>query len=237
MYDLAAPISYRGVMLIIRQKHFIRTLILLIILFLFMNTFIMKAGACTVFSVQTEDNIYYGKNWDSDPGAENYASIILEDLGDGRTCLKFLIFDSLCSSITSDGFFVSCNAVDNIKPGDVIIKDDREIMDITFLRNNSSYFTKVEELKNYISDKNVLCYVYAEHIFYADNTGAACLVETDNSSNKYIIEPERSFLIATNFPLYSLFSIDMPKHAPCARYQIAYFDINKPSSVHRSAPI
>ncbi len=64
-----------------------------------------------------------------------------------------------------------------------------------------------------------MCYVYAEHVFNAGKTGAACILETDNKKH-YIIESDKDFLVATNFPLYTLNRLDDINH--CYRYKVAY---------------
>lgn len=184
-------------------------------------TFYTPVNACTTFSVKTEKNIYYGKNWDYYAGSEKNVTIHLEQMpGSTLSCLVFRIDGFHSSSINSDGFFASCNDVYNITPGDCTIGPDT--IDITSLRYGSTYFRNINELENYIKDKTVLCYVYPEHIFYADKSGRSCVLETDNQ-NHHIIESDDNFLVATNFPLYTLNSLS--DTSKCSRYKAAYKNI------------
>ena len=153
-------------------------------------------------------------------GSENHVTIHLEQMENGLSCLLFRLDGFHSSSINSDGFYVTCNEVYNITPGDCIF--DPDTINITELRPYSAAFKNIGELKNYIGDRTVLCYSYAEHIFYADKSGNSCVVETDNKKH-YIIESDKNFLVATNFPMYTLSKLD--DLSLCNRYKAAYKSI------------
>lgn len=177
----------------------------------------IPANACTAFSVKTDDNVYFAKNWDFLEGSEEGVTIYLEQMENGISCLVFTSHMFITSTINSNGFFATCNDVYNITPNDCEWRPDT--IDITMLQWESAGFKNVNELKDHISDKTVLCYTYPEHVFYADKTGAACVLETDNTKH-YIIEPDKDFLVATNFPLYTLNRLD--DVSQCFRYKVAY---------------
>jgi hypothetical protein len=180
--------------------------------------------ACTAFSVHST-NTFYGKNWDFDLSRKSDVVITLDDLGNNLSSLKFMLKNSgfLCSAINSAGFFVTCNANSGVKAVSNP-KYNSNIVDIATLREKSVNFTKISDVKNYIANKNVTCYGYAEHVFFADKYGDSCVVETDNEKT-HIIDDQNNFLVATNFPLYSLDSLDDLSMVPCNRYISAYKSI------------
>lgn len=187
-------------------------------------TFYVPVNACTAFSVKTDTNVYFAKNWDYYPDSEKNVTIHLEQMEDGLSRLVFRYSGFPSTSINSDGFVVTANDVYNITPGDCVSDPDTNIIDITQLRADSLYLKNIDEVKDYIEDKTVLCYVYAEHIFYADKSGKSCVLETDNEKH-YIIESDDDFMVATNFPLYTLSSFD--DVSKCSRYRAAYGSIKK----------
>ena len=191
---------------------------------LFVST--IPVSACTVFSVKSSSNVYYGKNWDYSAGSDETVTFRLHDLGSGLSSLDFNYSGFLTSSINSDGFFASVNDVYNIQP---MYNAGENNIDITYLRQNSYSmgFKTVSDLKGYIADKKVLCFVYPEHVFFADKNGNSCVVETDNTKH-YVIESGGNFLAATNFPLYTLGGrLDDFNKAGCYRYKSAYEKLNQ----------
>ncbi len=180
------------------------------------------ASACTAFCVKSE-NVYYGKNWDFDLESKNNVVFTLSEPEKDVFSLNFILKDSgfLCSAINSKGFFVTCNydwgaASSAYKPG----------LEIGNIREAGVHFTKISDINEYIAGRNVVCNGYPEHVFFADKSGNGCVLETENTES-YQINAQNNFLVATNFPLYLLRSLDDLGDAPCDRYTTAYTMINK----------
>lgn len=181
-----------------------------------------SASACTAFCVKSE-NVYYGKNWDFDPESKDKVVFTLSELEKDVFCFNFILEDSgfLCSAINSNGFYVTCN-YDWGARGSSTYKPGLEIGDI---REAGVRFTEISDINKYISGRNVVCNMYPEHVFFADKSGNSCILETDNTES-YQINAQNNFLVATNFPLYLLRSLDDLGDAPCDRYRSAYTIIN-----------
>ena len=182
--------------------------------------FCIPSFACTAFSVKTGDDVYFGKNWDFDPARQNEVRIVLEELPDGRSCLYFLLGGFVCSAITSDGFYSTCNENQGAN-GPLVEYDENIMVDIGHLRENLMNFSTIDGLKEYIGSRKVVCMGYPEHVLFADRTGKACLVETDNSED-YLIDDSDGVLVATNFFVKNMESPDKPGDSGCWRYEAAY---------------
>ena len=57
--------------------------------FMLSLAFSLPANACTAFSVKTDTNVYFAKNWDYYPDSEKYVTIHLEPMADGLSRLVF----------------------------------------------------------------------------------------------------------------------------------------------------
>ena len=203
-----------------KKKGFV--FILVFILFASGSQFI--GSACTTFCVNSSQ-VFYGKNWDFDTSRKGDVVISLNEVAPDLASLNFRLSSSgfLCSAINSAGFYVTCNE-DSGVGGEFDDSYAKNAVDIAALREKSVEFTDISDVKDYIGNKNVTCFGYNEHVFFADRNGNSCLVETDNKKT-YITDGKDGFLVTTNFPLYTLSAPDDLEQVYCYRYKNAYTEI------------
>lgn len=195
------------------MKSLIKLNILILIICYFSTT---VSEACTSFAVYSNET-YYGKNYDHITIDD--MKFTIEDYSENNVSvfsLKIFIFNNYYPtvSMSDKGVFMSLN---DLYPQEAIVeKIDENQVDICDFSFGVPYIREnVQEVRDYLASKEVICQYLSEHTLFADTTKDACIIEPHAASEKGYkqLDIEGKYMLMTNIANHQI-----GDKAYCERY-------------------
>jgi hypothetical protein len=169
-----------------------------VFIFVFMFVFICFTNtcfACTSFAEYSQKT-YYGMNFD------HYVDDIRFSVRD-KNNMKVFRMDfanngnyASAASLNNEGVFSACELV---YPEKVLVKKkDENQMDICQVFSKAAYSSKVQDIRNIIDGKTLICGDVFAHTLSADASGDAMVLETDNKE-QWMTNIEGKSIVMANF--------------------------------------
>lgn len=191
--------------------------------------------ACTSFAVYLQETVY-GMNFDYPDVKIRYAISTID--GVKVFHMDFDIYGNLASTVAmnENGFFVS---MEQLYPDAPIVEEllENQIDMHDFAAMSPFYNNSVEEIIEFISDKQVVNHYLTTHNLFADRTGNAMVLEVGDNEN-VISKINGKFIVMTNFAYSELknkdyrdvYGVGSDRYATAYEYiseHIDAFDIDK----------
>ncbi len=168
---------------------------LLIILIITMLSY-SQVSACTSFAVYSQNTVY-GMNFDYPDTKIRYAISNID--GVKVFHMDFDIYGNLASTVAmnENGFFV---AMEQLYPDAPIVEElsENQIDMHDFAARSPFYNNSVDDILEYISNKQVVNHYLTTHDLFADRTGNAMVLEAGDNEN-VISMINGKFIVMTNF--------------------------------------